>query len=266
MDRKMVCVRFLRGTGNPEKVVIYWLSETIGLTYRFEGGYRQMRVLFVGNSHTYFNDMPCLFAEICRYNRVETDVVMLAHGGKGLDFHRKEPEVRFNIRYGGYDAIILQHTAHPMGDLEEMRQAAGQLAEWAVSAGSLPVFYMTWTAKRDGASRQSPMSRAYRRLGEENSCPVAPVGEVWWRFHQLAEKEELYAPDGEHASPLGSLLAAHTIATTVTGALGLSAGLDLPAGLFPKAASSEARPLLCRAAAEILSQTPAPDWDGRAVR
>ena len=25
-----------------------------------------MRVLFIGNSHTYYNDMPHLFAQICR--------------------------------------------------------------------------------------------------------------------------------------------------------------------------------------------------------
>lgn len=81
-----------------------------------------MRVLFIGNSHTYFNDMPQIFAEICRRNGIGTDVTMITHGGMGWDFHEKEPEVRFNIRYGGYDAVVLQHTAHPMGDLSVMEK------------------------------------------------------------------------------------------------------------------------------------------------
>ena len=63
-----------------------------------------MKVLFIGNSHTYFNDMPHLFAEICRENHAEVEVTMLAHGGRGWDFHLEEPEVQFNIRYGGPSA------------------------------------------------------------------------------------------------------------------------------------------------------------------
>ena len=76
-----------------------------------------MRILFIGNSHTYYNDMPEIFARICRRNGIDTEITMITHGGKGWDFHVKEPEVQFNIRYGGYDAVVLQHTAHPMGCL-----------------------------------------------------------------------------------------------------------------------------------------------------
>lgn len=147
-----------------------------------------MRVLLIGNSHTYFNDMPWMLAQLCRSNRIETDVTMLAHGGKGLDFHVKEPEVRFNICYGGYDAVVLQHTAHPMGELKAMENAAVQLSDWITAAGSLPVLYMTWTARRDGFAAQPAMSRVYRELGRKLHCPVAPVGEVWWRYGRMAER------------------------------------------------------------------------------
>ncbi len=47
-----------------------------------------MRVLFIGNSHTYYNDMPHLFAQICQEKGIDTEVTMLAHGGKGWDFPR----------------------------------------------------------------------------------------------------------------------------------------------------------------------------------
>ena len=188
-----------------------------------------MRVLLIGNSHTYFNDMPHIFEEICRCNGIGASVAMLAHGGQGLGFHVKEPEALFNIRYGGYDAVVLQHTAHPMGDQKEMEQAALGLSRWIYEARSLPVLYMTWTKRQDGAQAQPDMSLVYRRLGEKIGCPVAPVGEVWWRYHHLFEGDQLYDQDGEHASVLGSLLAAYTIAGTVVNALGLLPGpLVLP--------------------------------------
>lgn len=170
------------------------------------------RVLFIGNSHTYYNDMPHIFAEICREKGCETQVTMLTHGGKGWDFHVEEPEVRFNIRYGGYDAVILQHTAHPMGDLEVMNRCGKQLIEWVKQAGARPILYMTWTKKADGEEAQGVMSSAYRRLQEETGCELACVGEKWWEYHRAHPEVELYDGDGAHASLSGSRLAAETIA------------------------------------------------------
>lgn len=61
----------------------------------------------------------------------------------GWDFHVNEPEVRFNIAYGGYDAVILQHVAHPMGDLSVMAQSGRQLIRWVQESGARPILYMT---------------------------------------------------------------------------------------------------------------------------
>lgn len=176
-----------------------------------------MKVLFIGNSHTYFNDMPKMFADICREKGKPVEVTMLAHGGKGWEFHVNEPEVRFNILYGGYDAVVLQHTAHPMGDPESMTQSGKVLINWVREAGARPILYMTWTTKKDGEAAQDHMSQAYRRICQETECELAPVGEVWWQYHREHPEEELYAPDGQHASETGSLLAARTIAGVYLG-------------------------------------------------
>ena len=176
-----------------------------------------MKVLFIGNSHTYFNDMPHLFAEICRENQAEVEVAMLAHGGRGWDFHIEEPEVRFNILYGNYDAVVLQHTAHPMGDLDVMARCGRKLIGWVREAGARPILYMTWTAKEDGEAAQDAMSQAYLSLQRETGCEVAPVGQNWWKYHRAHPEVELYAADGQHASEAGSRLAAATIAEVYLG-------------------------------------------------
>lgn len=174
-----------------------------------------MRVLFIGNSHTYYNDMPHIFAQLCREKGVDTEITMLAHGGMGWDFHTAEPEVKFNIFYGKYDVVVLQHVAHPMGDLSVMAQSGRQLIQWVRKAGARPVLYMTWTTKADGESAQGAMSSAYRKLQEETGCELAPVGERWWGYHREHPEVELFAEDGQHASPEGSKLAAAVIAETV---------------------------------------------------
>lgn len=157
--------------------------------------------------------MPHLFAEMCRKNGVDMEVTMITHGGKGWDFHVPEPEVKFNIRYGHYDAVVLQHSAHPMGDLNVMHDCGKQLIEWVREAGARPILYMTWTTKTDGAAAQPGMSEAYRKLAEEMECEVAPVGEVWWKFHEISPETGLYYEDGQHASVYGSTLAAYVIAS-----------------------------------------------------
>jgi len=46
-----------------------------------------MKVLFIGNSHTYFNDMPALFRAVCGQHGIDVHVTMLTKGGMGLDYH-----------------------------------------------------------------------------------------------------------------------------------------------------------------------------------
>ncbi len=176
-----------------------------------------MRVLFIGNSHTYVNDMPQIFKEICEAWGVKTEVMMLAHGGMGWDFHVNQPEVRFNILYGEYDYVVLQHTAHPMGDPDIMRISAEKLIRLIKDAGANPVLYMTWTAKADGPDKQPEVSRVYREIGSDHHCLVAPVGDVWWKYHEMESRIELYAEDGQHASAAGSRLAAFTLAAAILG-------------------------------------------------
>ena len=75
----------------------------------------RMRILFIGNSHTYFNDMPALVAKMAQEEGEKCEVTMIAHGGWFLEQHAKEEEVRFNILYGNYDYVVLQEHAHPFG-------------------------------------------------------------------------------------------------------------------------------------------------------
>jgi len=173
-----------------------------------------MKVLFIGNSHTYFNDMPALFKAFCAQKGIDAHVTMLTKGGMGLDYHLRQEQTLFNIRHGGYDYVVLQHTAHPMGDLAVMHDAACELVKIIRNAGSTPVFYQTWAKKGDEAF-QSTMSGVYNSLGEELSIPVAPVGDEWQAFRLAHPEKEMYWKDGEHASPEGSSLAARVIMKTI---------------------------------------------------
>ncbi len=173
-----------------------------------------MRTLFIGNSHTYYNDMPALFRDICRENGIDMQVAMLTKGGMGLDYHADNEQTRFNILFGEYDFIILQHVAHPMGEFSVMEDGADRIMEWIRQSGSKACFYMTWTQEGDEAS-QPEMSGRYRKLAEKYGCLVAPVGEKWWEHIHKHPEVDLFFEDRHHASKEGSMLAARTIYETL---------------------------------------------------
>ena len=179
-----------------------------------------MKVLFVGNSHTFFNDMPELFAQFVEKTTGEKpEVVMLAYGGRDYQWHRKEYfALRFNLMYGGFDYCILQQAAHPYPPIEETLEYGGMIIDLCRKYGVTPVVYMTWAEKRFPENQQK-MIDTCKQLAKTKGALLAPVGEVWQKVQQECPDIELYFRDGEHAGPYGDFLIACVMCRLLTGSL-----------------------------------------------
>lgn len=114
---------------------------------------KKLRILFIGNSHTYYNDMPNMVAEKSRKEGYDCEVTMIAHGGWFLEQHVQEPDVRFNILYGQYDYVVLQEHSHPFGPEEKLFDAVRQLNTWIREANAKPLVYI------HGQRRMSQINR-----------------------------------------------------------------------------------------------------------
>ena len=175
---------------------------------------KNLRILFIGNSHTYFNDMPATVAAMAREEGFACEVTMIAHGGWFLEQHVQEPDVRFNILYGHYDYVVLQEHSHPFGPEEKFFEAVRKLNEWIREAESKPVIYMTW-AKKDEEQEQARMTSVHEQVAHEIGALVAPVGKYWWDYRRSWPDMEMYYEDGAHASSHGSHFAAKYIWETI---------------------------------------------------
>ncbi|MBQ9251392.1 MAG: SGNH/GDSL hydrolase family protein [Clostridia bacterium] len=171
---------------------------------------KKLRILFIGNSHTYYNDMPVMVQRRAVEEGYDCDVTMIAHGGWFLSQHVEEPDVRFNILYGGYDYVVLQEHAHPFGPEERFMDAAVTLNKLIREAGSTPVIYECW-AKKNEPEKQGYMTEVHKRVAEAIGALRAPVGENWWSYKNSWPDLEMYAEDGAHASEAGSDFAAKLI-------------------------------------------------------
>lgn len=171
---------------------------------------RTLKILFIGNSHTYCNDMPLMVRRRAVDEGYECQVTMLAHPGWYLARHAAEPDVRFNILYGGYDYVVLQEHAHPFGPEEKFHDAVIALNKMIRQSGSTPVIFECW-AKKDEPEKQALMNEVHERIAQEIGALLAPVGENWWGYMKSWPELEMYAEDGAHASRAGSDFAAKHI-------------------------------------------------------
>ena len=73
-----------------------------------------MKVLFIGNSHTFVHYVPARTAEFCKSYGQPIEPVMLTHPGMGLDWHLRQSQTYFNLLWGGYDAVIFAAQRPPL--------------------------------------------------------------------------------------------------------------------------------------------------------
>jgi hypothetical protein len=197
-----------------------------------DGDRPPLRVLFIGNSYTRFNDLPgmveSLGASAPEGPRVDTRHE--TRGGFDLSNHWRRRRVRARIAHGGFDAVVLQ--GHSLVTL----RAPGRLAEYARrfssrvrAAGARLVLFQTWPRHAqsrhyrrlavDGPSAMfERIDAVYGEVGRELGAPVAPVGRAWLQAHREHPELVLHRRDpGTHPSVAGTYLSACVLYGTLTG-------------------------------------------------
>jgi hypothetical protein len=178
------------------------------------------RVLFIGNSYTYVNDLPGTFAGLARAGGYKVETGMSAVGGWTLADHVQSAQTLDLLNSEKWDYAILQEQSQipsvAQSRLYTMYPAARTLISDIVKRGIIPVFFLTW-ARRDGwpeygmqsyADMQAQIDQGYLGIAEELHIPVAPVGEAWSAVYTQDPSLVLWQDDGSHPTELGTYLAA----------------------------------------------------------
>jgi hypothetical protein len=184
------------------------------------------RVLFIGNSYTYFSNLPEIFTRLAEAgHQGEVQATMVAPGGWRLKDHWEKGAARGLLRPGKWDYVVLQEQStlgvnyyvegktRVAGD-EIFRPYADKWAAEIRGAGATAVFYLTW-ARKATPEDQAALNHAYMRAAREGRALVAPVGIAWAQVREREPSLELFSGDGSHPSPAGSYLAACTLYATL---------------------------------------------------
>lgn len=181
-----------------------------------------LRVLFVGNSYTYYENLPQVVAALSEKTARVLVTEKITIGGAKLSEHwrgTRRLNTREKIANGNYDIVVLQEWS--LGTVNERDSAVfylGLFSKLAREAGAEPYYYLTW-AREKVPQQQEVISRVYRETAALNKAIVVPAGEAWARARALRPEIKLYDSDGTHPSELGTYLTACVFIATITGML-----------------------------------------------
>ncbi|MBQ8383251.1 MAG: SGNH/GDSL hydrolase family protein [Clostridia bacterium] len=185
-------------------------------------------ILFIGNSYTFYNDMPeKIFAPMAEAAGYPCEVTSVTHGGYHLyqfaDSENDEGKrLRETITGKHYDAVVLQdHSIGPIFKRADFEKAVGDLMVLLEGQADRFVLYATWGRHPDSPDlarfglttpeMTAKLSDAYNEVGARYGIKVAEVGKAFAARRAEHPEDELYNPDLTHPSALGSTVAAEMI-------------------------------------------------------
>lgn len=179
-------------------------------------------VLFIGNSITYYNDMPSLFMNMAAAGGKEVSVNAWVRGGVILGYFAQSAQAAQFINQKKWDYVILQdgdyHIIYP-GEHRRLAKAVDFLKGLILKNNpDTKILFHLLHALKDGLTHDNVHYdyRAFTRkiidgttaFAELVDLPIAPVGRVWNEIVLNQPGIELYDPDKMHPTYAGSYLIA----------------------------------------------------------
>jgi hypothetical protein len=186
-------------------------------------------VLFLGNSYTFYNNMPDLVSEIALSLDDTLNATSNTPGGWTLQSHAAQNSSSLQaLNQQNWDFVVVQaqsqEPSFPPAQVEQQTYPYAQSLVDSILANdscSEPMFFMTWGRKNGDAvngvgypaiatyeGMQSRLRNSYLEMGFDNDCSVSPVGMAWKKSIEQNPDFELYSGDGSHPNLAGSYLSA----------------------------------------------------------
>jgi hypothetical protein len=194
-----------------------------------ENGEPQRRVLFIGNSYTYYHNLPQVLVGLAKSAQparpLETEMVAL--GGATLKRLWDEGRAVAAIKRGGWDYVVLQEQSTlgfaplvngvpTIADPKVFHEYARLFDAEIKKAGARTVFYLTW-ARQNALETQAQLTAAYQAIASELKATLAPVGLAWKAALKQNPQLALHSADKSHPAPAGTYLAACVFYATLYG-------------------------------------------------
>jgi hypothetical protein len=174
-------------------------------------------VLIVGNSLTYFNEMPWLLGEMAASKNVDPPlrVVFSGRSGLTLEQHWKRGQARRTIEQQRWDYVVLQaQSTEAVRTPQSFAEHARKFDEVIRKSGARTVIVETW-APRTHDYPQRDFRAKYEAIARRLNARLAPVGAAWQELQNRGIT--LFDGGGLHSNVAGSYLYASVLFAVVYG-------------------------------------------------
>ena len=165
------------------------------------------RILFIGNSLTYANDLPAMVCRLARAASRNAVCESVAKPDYSLEDHWNERDARRAITRG-WDFVVLQQGPSALPEsrallVDYTRRFDAEIRK----AGARTGLYMVWPSRSRRGDFEG-VSQSYRAAAKAVGGLLLPAGDAWRSAWAIDERLALYSPDGLHPSNAGTYLAA----------------------------------------------------------
>jgi len=172
----------------------------------------EMRVLFIGNSLTFVNDLPAIVEAIAESaGKQKFAYRMIAYPDFSLEDHWNHGEARKAIAQSKWDVVVLQQGPSALPESRKfLIDYTRRFDDEIRRAGAKTALYMVWPAR----ARFGDFDRvveSYAEAARSVGAILFPAGRAWQMAWRQKGDLTLYSSDNFHPSPVGSYLAAEVI-------------------------------------------------------
>jgi hypothetical protein len=199
-----------------------------GLLLTISSFAQHTKILFIGNSYTYANDLPATLTQLSLSLGDSIIYDSNCPGGYTFNLHSTNVTTLQKIGTPGWDYVVLQ--AQSQEPSFSPAQVAAETYPYATKLDSLihvtnpcarTLFYMTWGRKYGDASNcpfyppvctfagmNNRLRTSYLEMGADNFSRVSPVGVAWRNAWMADSSINLWSGDNSHPSVAGTYLTA----------------------------------------------------------
>lgn len=171
----------------------------------------EFSVLFIGNSLTYYNDLPKLVKKIAKQKGINISVKTVALPDYAIVDHWNDGKVQKLIASKKYDFVIIQQGPSSQAEGRKMLIDDGEKYSKLCKANNAKLcYFMVWPSLSNFHTFNGVITN-HKDAAASNDAILIPVGELWKEYMDSTNNFEYYGPDGFHPSLKGSQIAAKII-------------------------------------------------------
>jgi hypothetical protein len=169
------------------------------------------KIVFVGNSQTYINDVPKMVQEIGELEKNYVNITNFSVPNYSLEDHWNDGEVQKALDKGKFNYMVGQQGSSALPESQILlKEYAKRFAEICKKNQTKMNLYMVWPIK----SRLFDLDNviySYTEAAKATESSLSAVGLAWKKAWEIQPNIGFYSPDELHASKKGSIMAAIVI-------------------------------------------------------